>query len=317
MDQRHYICVAGRESSWWFCSILETDCHQEGQRSPEALNVSLKSLFMLPTKKKSTTRESSCSNMRPRHTQVVRCSKELSEGQGIPQCPHCASKVTTFQTHTQETLSACLHDGRHRSLSCPSWLPQGEPGVISQFEAHPPSRQAQILQFSQLPLQQHAPSKPSPWPQLALGHHDISSQLLHPWTNMPWMRRSKTDTREQQGFKEAFGTTSHVLIALLFNHIVTTQDENVNGCVTTFQKKYSAWTKKQPFAELQIHHSIKNFKGKELKQRKWGSTLNFCVTPAQVWVSSWSWTPVEGGKAGAALAGWPEKTAPLDAALNT
>lgn len=78
----------------------------------------------------------------PGHTQVPRCSRELSEGQESPRqgtwCPHCTSEVSTTQTQVQETPSARLHDRRHQSPhteddaaarkgldhpSCLLWLP--------------------------------------------------------------------------------------------------------------------------------------------------------------------------------------------------
>lgn len=86
-------------------------------------------------------------------------------------------------------------------------------GQSPYVRACPPSRQAQTLQFFWLPIQQHAPSKPSPWPQLALGHRGIRSQLLHPQTNVPWPRCPKPDPREQKGSKEAFGNASQVLMS--------------------------------------------------------------------------------------------------------
>lgn len=98
-------------------------------------------------------------------------------------------------------------------LSCPSWLTQSEPGVIPlcQSPSTLQTRTDTVVFLTTHPAASYFQTQP--WPQLALGHHGIRSQLLHSQTNMPWPRCPKTDPREQKGFKEAFRNASHVLMS--------------------------------------------------------------------------------------------------------
>lgn len=140
---------------------------------------------------------------------------------------------------------------RQHHLSCPSWLPQSEPGVIPlcQSPSTLQTRTDTVVFLITHPAASYFQTQP--WPQLALGHHGIRSQLLHSQTcpGPGALRQIHVSKRDSKRLSEMRPMSWW---ALLFNHIVTTQDESANSCVTTFKKKYSAWKKKQPFAEPQM-----------------------------------------------------------------
>lgn len=155
MDQRNQIRVARWKSRWQPCSILATECHQEGQSSPEVLNINLKSSWafrVLPCHHEhEDLRLSMCSLTEKRpwsgrallvtawgaraHTGGLKAESLLSRAPGV----HTAPQKWPQFTRRLKTPSAHLHDRRYQSPrmkddaaarkgldhpSCPSWLPQ-------------------------------------------------------------------------------------------------------------------------------------------------------------------------------------------------
>lgn len=257
-----------------------SDCHQEGQRSPEALNMSLKSLFMLvtfqSTSPSSQTWRSQGINvfiLTKRRTWsgrahlVITWEAKAHAGDQMLKGDFWRPRKTSVSTapqkwsHFKLTLrkhSAYLHDGRHQSLY-KGWcwniiflahhgFHKVNPGWCPHVRAHPPSRQAQTLQVF------WPPSSSTLLPNPA---HDHSLLWAIMMSGLSCFNHKQTHSgsgalRQIHVSKRDLETHPMSWWALLFNHIVTTQDESVNGCVAAFKKKHSAWKKKQPFAEPEM-----------------------------------------------------------------
>lgn len=202
----------------------------------------------------------------PGHAQVARCSRELSQGQESLQqgtwCPCCTSEVTTIQTQAQERLSAHIHDRRHQSplmkddaaarkcldhLCCMSWLPWSEPGVATPYQGL--STLQTSIDSAVFPINHLAACS---FPIQARDHRLLSAIMTlglccftyrWTWPGPSPLRQIHVVHRTKRASKRLSETHPVPCWALLFNRVITTQDESVNGHVATFKKNYSAWKK--------------------------------------------------------------------------
>lgn len=186
--------------------------------SPQTWRSQATNVFTL-TKKHHMIREVSCYNLRSRGTcrwsdasgRFLKAKELLSVHTEPHKWPHfklTLKKHSLLVSMMGDTTAFIWRVMLQHPLSCPSWLPQSEPGVIppcQSLSTPQPSTNTTVFPTTH-PAAHSFQTQPTTTACLGPSWHQVSA-------DEQTCPGSKIDRHEQKGFKEAFGNTSHVLMS--------------------------------------------------------------------------------------------------------